>query len=128
MLSRESPQEAPFRQLILSRDPEAFAESYPFNVSPVYDNSPFFFFTLKPSQILGAGTEQGIDWKVNMGVAVLLMFTAAVTGYLLMVKKYHAMWLVLITTLAVAGPADLELHHVLHVAGQRTATGRRRSR
>src|SRR5262249_5945072 len=47
--------------------------TYAFNVAPVYDSSPFFFFTLKPSQILGAGTQQGIDWKVNMGVAVLLM-------------------------------------------------------
>ena len=62
-----------FRQLIESASPERFAASYFFNVSPVYDNSPFFFFTLKPSQILGAGTEQGIDWKVNMGIAVLLM-------------------------------------------------------
>jgi spermidine synthase len=62
-----------FRQLIESGSPEHFAETYPFNVTPVYDDSPFFFFTLKPSQILGAGTQQGIDWKVNMGVAVLLM-------------------------------------------------------
>ncbi|HEX2918435.1 MAG TPA: hypothetical protein VHN81_07930, partial [Edaphobacter sp.] len=62
-----------FRQLIESGSPERFAANYFFNVSPVYDNSPFFFFTLKPSQILGAGTQQGIDWKVNMGIAVLLM-------------------------------------------------------
>jgi spermidine synthase len=62
-----------FRQLIHSRSPELFAKYYPFNVAPVYDRSPFFFFTLKPSQILGAGTQAGIDWKVNMGVVVLLM-------------------------------------------------------
>ena len=62
-----------FRQLIHSRSPELFAKYYPFNVAPVYDKSPFFFFTLKPSQVLGAGTQQGIDWKVNMGVVVLLM-------------------------------------------------------
>jgi len=66
-------QAAAFRQLIESGNPERFAENYPFNIAPVYDDAPFFFFTLKPSQILGAGTEQGIDWKVNMGVAVLLM-------------------------------------------------------
>lgn len=66
-------QAGPFRQLIESGSPEQFAKTYPFNVAPVYDDAPFFFFTLKPSQILGAGTEQGIDWKVNMGVAVLLM-------------------------------------------------------
>ncbi len=62
-----------FRSLIESNSPERFAASYLFNVAPVYDDAPFFFFTLKPSQILGAGTEQGIDWKVNMGVVVLLM-------------------------------------------------------
>jgi hypothetical protein len=66
-------QAAAFRRLIESGNPEQFAASYPFNVTPVYDDAPFFFFTLKPSQILGAGTEHGIDWKVNMGVAVLLM-------------------------------------------------------
>ena len=62
-----------FRHVIQSGDPEEFAKKYLFNVSPVYDKSPFFFFTLKPSQILGAGTQSGIDWKVNMGVVVLLM-------------------------------------------------------
>lgn len=62
-----------FRRLIELGNPERFAEAYPFNVAPVYDDAPFFFFTLKPSQILGAGTEKGIDWKVNMGIAVLLM-------------------------------------------------------
>jgi predicted membrane-bound spermidine synthase len=62
-----------FGHLIRSGNPEAFAEHYPFNVSPVYDSSPFFFFTLKPSQIFGAGTQHGIDWKVNMGVVVLMM-------------------------------------------------------
>ncbi len=62
-----------FRNLIQSGDPETFGKNYAFNVTPVYDNAPFFFFTLKPSQILGAGTESGIDWKVNMGVVVLLM-------------------------------------------------------
>jgi spermidine synthase len=69
----QTEQAAAFQRLIDSGSPEQFAATYPFNVAPVYDNSPFFFFTLKPSQILGAGTEQGIDWKVNMGVAVLLM-------------------------------------------------------
>jgi spermidine synthase len=34
----------------------------------------FFFFTLKPEQILGEkGLRSGIDWKVNLGVLVLLL-------------------------------------------------------
>src|SRR5438270_5757879 len=45
---------------------------YPYNVAPVHDNAPFFFFTFKTSRLIDqllhpAG--QGIDWKVNLGVA-----------------------------------------------------------
>jgi len=64
----------PFSALIARNDPYAFAHEYAYNVVPVNDNAPFFFFTLKLGQILHhAGEEQGIDWKVNLGVAVLGM-------------------------------------------------------
>jgi hypothetical protein len=64
----------PFSELIASNDPYAFARGYAYNVAPVNDNAPFFFFTLKASQILGEkGLRQGIDWKVNLGVLVLLL-------------------------------------------------------
>jgi hypothetical protein len=61
-----------FADLIQLNDPRTFAARYPYDVSPVTDNAPFFFFTLKLRQFLHGGTaEQGIDWKVNLGVAVL---------------------------------------------------------
>src|SRR5436190_1960619 len=61
-----------FADLIQLNNPRTFAERYPYEVSPVTDNAPFFFFTLKMRQLLHADTlEQGIDWKVNLGVAVL---------------------------------------------------------
>ncbi len=64
----------PFSELIASNDPYAFARNYAYNVAPVSDNAPFFFFTLKPGQILGEqGLHHGIDWKVNLGVLVLLL-------------------------------------------------------
>jgi spermidine synthase len=64
----------PFSALIASNDPYRFAANYPYNVAPVDDNAPFFFFTLKLSQVLHhEGLSEGIDWKVNLGVAVLLM-------------------------------------------------------
>jgi spermidine synthase len=64
----------PFSDLIASNDPYAFARTYPYNVAPVSDNAPFFFFTLKPLQILAdVGLRHGIDWKVNLGVLVLLL-------------------------------------------------------
>jgi len=43
--------------------------------------------------------EVGRDLTALGGVAVLLLVTFSVAGYLLMAKKYHAMWLVLIATI-----------------------------
>jgi hypothetical protein len=63
--------ENPFSRLIASNDPVAFARQYKFNVAPVYDNAPFFFFTLKMGQVLHGSVAKGIDWKVNVGVVVL---------------------------------------------------------
>jgi len=68
------PGQNPFSDLIASNDPYSFARGYAYNVSPVTDNAPFFFFTLKAGQILGeTGLRAGIDWKVNLGVLVLLL-------------------------------------------------------
>jgi len=78
-----------FTDLIHSRDPVAFSRNYAFNVSPVNDNRPFFFFTLKTSDILGSlSGSAAMDWKVNIGIAVLgmllLISVAAVLGFLLL--------------------------------------------
>ncbi len=62
-----------FSALIASNDPYGFSHAYDFNVAPVSDNAPFFFFTLKLNQVFNQGLQRGIDWKVNVGVAVLLM-------------------------------------------------------
>jgi hypothetical protein len=67
----------PFSRLIASNDPSAFAKQYAYNVAPVTDNAPFFFFTLKLRQVLNPkSSRDGIDWKVNLGVGVLLMVFA----------------------------------------------------
>lgn len=77
----------PFSALIASNNPAAFAQTYAYNVAPVTDNNPFFFFTLKTAQILNEDLQQGIDWKVNLGVVVLGMVlaisTAAVLAFLI---------------------------------------------
>jgi spermidine synthase len=63
-----------FSRLIQSNDPEAFTRTYDYNVTPVTDNAPFFFFTLKPARLLTLNsTSSAMDWKVNLGVAVLGM-------------------------------------------------------
>ena len=83
------PGQNPFSALIARNDPWAFAREYPYNVSPVSDNAPFFFFTLKTGQILNEQSlQQGIDWKVNLGVVVLGMVLvislAAVLAFLIL--------------------------------------------
>jgi hypothetical protein len=76
-----------FTDLIQLNDPQRFAAHYPYDVSPVTDNAPFFFFTLKPGQILHPeALQRGIDWKNNLGVAVLgmvlIISLLAVLGFL----------------------------------------------
>jgi len=77
-----------FARLILGQDSQAFSASYPYNVSPVSDNAPFFFFTLKPEQVFRNLDQGGIDWKVNLGIAilgiVLLVSIAAVIAFLVL--------------------------------------------
>jgi hypothetical protein len=88
------PARNPFGDLIASNDPYAFARQYAYNVAPVNDNAPFFFFTLKPSQILGhENLRAGVDWKVNLGVLVLLLVLAislvAVVAFLILPLALH---------------------------------------
>src|SRR5262249_24390153 len=45
-------QDNAFSRLIKGGDPVNFSRTYDYNVSPVTDNAPFFFFTLKPAQLL----------------------------------------------------------------------------
>ena len=70
------PAASAFQELIQSNDPQEFARHYPYNVTPVTDGAPFFFFTLKTGYVLRnimSGTGRGIDWRVNLGVVVLGM-------------------------------------------------------
>jgi hypothetical protein len=88
------PQDNAFGRLIISNDPYGFARNYKFNVAPVTDNAPFFFFTLKTRQILNKHLlARGIDWKVNLGVVVLAMVllisVAAVLFFLVLPLALH---------------------------------------
>ncbi len=51
-----------------------YVRRYPYDISPIYDTSPFFFFTMKTREVLShlvGGTGRGVDWKNNVGVVVL---------------------------------------------------------
>jgi hypothetical protein len=85
-----------FTDLIRSGDPAGFAENYPYNVAPVTDNDPFFFFTLKTSEVFRRiGQDQtAMDWRINLGVAVLVMLlvisAAAVLLFLVVPLALHS--------------------------------------
>jgi hypothetical protein len=90
------PAAAAFRNLIESNDPVGFARSYAYNVSPVSDSAPFFFFTLKTRHVLEnimAGTGHGMDWRINLGVVVLGMLLIisilAVLAFLILPLALH---------------------------------------
>jgi hypothetical protein len=90
------PAAAAFSRLIDSNDPKSFAESYAYNVSPVSDSAPFFFFTLKTKYVLEnilAGTGHGMDWRINLGIVVLGMLliisAVAVLAFLILPLALH---------------------------------------
>jgi hypothetical protein len=85
-----------FQKLIESNDPRAFARDYAYNVSPVNDSAPFFFFTLKTRYVIDnilAGTGHGMDWRINLGVVVLGMLliisALAVLAFLVLPLALH---------------------------------------
>ncbi len=85
-----------FSKLIESNDPQRFAQDYAYNVSPVSDSAPFFFFTLKTRYVMQnilAGTGHGMDWRINLGVVVLGMLLIisilAVLAFLVLPLALH---------------------------------------
>ncbi len=42
----------PFRELLLSPNPEEYQRAYRFNITPVSDNRPFFFYTVQPRDLI----------------------------------------------------------------------------
>jgi hypothetical protein len=85
-----------FAHLIRSQASYAFADSYEYNVSPVSDDAPFFFFNLKLNQFLKNRNHAAADWNTNLGVIilglVLIISVAAVIGFLILplVVSSHA--------------------------------------
>ena len=73
---REPKERLAFAYLLGSKNPSVFARDYAFNIAPVTDDAPFFFFTMKTGNVLRnilGGTGHGMDWRINLGVVVLWM-------------------------------------------------------
>jgi MFS family permease len=65
---------SPFAQLLRARDLDAFLDNYPYDVSSVDDNRPFFFYTVQPRDVwafLLAGNQDNADFKINRAVPLL---------------------------------------------------------
>jgi len=63
-----------FTELLHSPDPAAYEHSYPFDISPVTDNRPFFFYTVQPSDLwnfITHGSTNSEDYKINSAVPLL---------------------------------------------------------
>lgn len=64
----------PFQELLTTVDREKFFESYQYDVTPVNDNRPFFFYTVQPRDIWGFLTtaeKENADYKINRAVPML---------------------------------------------------------
>jgi len=70
---------SPFRDLLLSKNPQQFYGSYPFDVRPVSDDRPFFFFTVQPRdvwQFVLHASRATADYKINSALPVLFALVA----------------------------------------------------
>ena len=70
-----------FGQLLLAKDPAEYERNYEFDITPVNDNRPFFFYTVQPRDIaayLLQSHGQAADVKVN--VAVPKLFSALIVS------------------------------------------------
>ncbi len=70
-----SPGDTPYHQLLQTADPRAFYDSYPFDVSPVDDNRPFFFYTVQPRDLLKMFqpiAKGSADYEINRALPTLL--------------------------------------------------------
>ncbi len=81
------PATTPFAKLLRAPDLDAFYDSYPFDVSPVDDDRPFFFYTVQTADLwnyLLNANRTAIDYKINRAVPLLFELVAiSITATLL---------------------------------------------
>jgi spermidine synthase len=87
LLGKAKPNE--FAQLLETSDPAAFLRDYRFDVSPVSDDRPFFFYTVQPRDVrtyLTSANKESADYKVNRALPLLfeLVFVSLAATALVM--------------------------------------------
>ena len=79
----------PFTEMLRSRNPAEFLRRYPYDVSPVTDNRPFFFYTVQPGDLwafLTSASRKAADFQLNSAVPVLfglMLVSVLATGVIL---------------------------------------------
>jgi len=82
-----------FGELLASANPKQFWSAYPFDVSPVGDDRPFFFYTVQPRDLwnfVKNGNEESADYKINRAVPLLfglMGLSIFVTGLILVLPR-----------------------------------------
>jgi predicted membrane-bound spermidine synthase len=73
-LPGDPPGKNAFSRLLRADDPVDFQRDYPFDIAPVTDNRPFFFYTVQPRDIwafLTRENRESADYKINRAVPLL---------------------------------------------------------
>ncbi len=68
-----------FAGLLRAPDANQFYEKYPYDVSPVGDDRPFFFYTVQPRDIwnfVATASHESADYKINRAVPLLFSVVA----------------------------------------------------
>lgn len=69
-----TPVDTPFRQLLTATDLKRFYDSYPFDIRPVSDDRPFFFYTVQPRDLwlfFSRASSTSEDYKINASLPIL---------------------------------------------------------
>ncbi len=69
----DQPGSNPFHELLRSPDRQVFLRGYRYDVSPVNDNRPFFFYTVQPRELWAflQGARGSADYQINRAVPLL---------------------------------------------------------
>jgi hypothetical protein len=63
-----------FAEMLRSPNPDLYQRGYPFDITPVNDNRPFFFYTVQPRDLwsfLKTASTDSADYKINKAVPLL---------------------------------------------------------
>lgn len=82
-----------FAAFLESRDPGRFAREYHYDISPVWDNRPFFFYTVQPRDVwnfLTNASRLSADYNINRAVPLLfglLLISIIATAVMLVLPR-----------------------------------------